>query len=77
MPVVWRQKYPCPGTGTRDRSRIISRLPGQTVGHHVAPAVGAEERTMRQYVYDGLDHGIGHLALMRPQNNERLNPTQG
>src|SRR5262245_21210449 len=25
----------------------------------------------------GLDQGIGHLALMRPQKNERLNPTQG
>jgi len=25
----------------------------------------------------GLDHGIGHLALMRPQKRERLNPPQG
>jgi site-specific recombinase XerD len=25
----------------------------------------------------GLDHGIGHLALMRPQKNKRLNPTPG
>ena len=25
----------------------------------------------------GLDHGIGHLASMRPQKNERLNPNRG
>jgi len=25
----------------------------------------------------GLDYGIGHLASMRPQKNERLNPNRG
>jgi hypothetical protein len=25
----------------------------------------------------GLDHGIGHLASMSPQNNEQLPPLQG
>jgi len=25
----------------------------------------------------GLDHGIGHLASMSPQNNERLLPSKG
>src|SRR5712691_11421229 len=26
--------------------------------------------------FSGLDHGIGHLASMRPQKNERLNPSR-
>src|SRR2546422_6645472 len=26
---------------------------------------------------DGLDHGIGHLASMSPQKNERLLPSKG
>jgi hypothetical protein len=29
------------------------------------------------YPFFGLDHGIGHLASMSPQKNERLLPSKG
>jgi hypothetical protein len=31
----------------------------------------------QQHVITGLDHGIGHLAFMSPQQSERLTPNRG
>jgi hypothetical protein len=40
-------------------------------------AAAAGYFVLYRYQVKGLDHGIGHLASMRPQKNERLNPNRG
>ena len=66
------------------------RDPSQTVLYHVIAehletflasladdpeATGLPAYVQREFY--GLDHGVGHLALMRPQKHQRLNPAQG
>ena len=55
------------------------RKNGVLVGTTIDVFVGKDIDHIGEFRYDpiGLDHGIGHLASMSPQKNERLTPNKG